>query len=353
MLLSKFQLSRAVLTTLAFAVFAPALPFEKIHIRGQMGKAKIDEAAHTIFVPVNYYGRGGIFPLESAYVEEFVLPKGTAHTLPDTVDLRDWHAFKIGEEEWKIKGGYQLPGSDFTKWHTEDVPGFATFGRIKCDEMVGGENQHIWDNGNPAYSTSGSKSWPTKKVTLKDGTIAAELETQKVFGVIASGNLFTGRIVREWSLKRLLQYAMGSDGKNLIKWGVPFTGRPKAVRVKFKYEGKGDTCTVMTSLENRKDGTRRYIATAWYSSAYDNDKKQEGVISISEPDENGLRTLEMKFIYGTPHKNADPLPDNAVHGKADEEITHINVVFGSSRRGDYFKGVKGAKLTVSKYELIY
>lgn len=324
----------------------------KVHIRGQIGKAVIDETQKSIIVQVNYYGKNGVYPLKKAVVEIFELSEKTSHTLPDTLNLVSWTSFKIGTEDWKIKGGYQLPHSDFQYWHSEKVKGFATFGTITCDEMVGSAKQRIWDNGNPAYSTSGSKNWPTYKTKLKDGSYAAELTTRSILGIIASGNLFTGRIVRDMSLKQLLGFT-DKDGKSLIRWGVPFEGRPIGFEVKFKYEGKGDSCTLTATLENQKQGIRHYIATAWYNGKTDNEKNKEGVISISEPDKNDLRTLKVKFLYGKRHKNADPLPEGVAQGNPNEEITHINVVFASSQKGDFFKGVKGAKLIVKDFKLLY
>lgn len=330
-----------------------AASVENIHIRGQVGRARIDTLRHEIVVRVNYFGQKGIYPLSRAKVELFKVGDSLTSTLPDTLDLRDWTNFKIGDVDWKIKGGYQLPGSHFGKWHSEQVPGFITFGHVDCDDMVGvSQYEYIWDNGNPAYSASGSKNWPTKKFKLADGSYAAELTTRKVVGVIASGNLFTGRVVRNMSLKQLLGFT-DKDGKDLINWGVPFESRPKGIRVKFKYDGLGDSCTVMATLENRGNGVRRFVGVAWYSATNDHDSSREGVMRISAPDKNGLRTLETAFIYGRSHKNADPLPNGAVQGGADEPITHVNVVFASSRKGDFFKGVKGARLLVKDFEFIY
>lgn len=339
---------------LLFAAFCSAEnPIQKLHVRGQIGKPKIDTVQKTVFVTVNYYGKNGTYPLSRAVVENFSLRDSLESTLRDSLDLRNWTSFKIGNENWKIKGGYQLPGSSFSEWHSEEVPGFITFGHVTCDEMVGKTSNHrIWDNGNPAFSASGSKKWPTKKVKLADSSYAAMLTTRKVVGVIASGNLFTGRIVRNMSLKQLLGFT-DKDGKALIQWGVLFEARPKALRVKFKYDGRGDSCTVMATLENRKDGTRRFIGVAWYSSTTDYDTSKEGVLSISKPDKNGLRTLETKFIYGRSHANADPMPEGAVQGNADEPITHVNVVFASSRKGDYFKGKENATLIVKDFQFVY
>lgn len=323
-----------------------------VKFQGQNGAAIIDAETRSIFVFFPYKYMDGVYPLKKARLILMDTENNVEPDLPAVVDLRNWVKFNVGADEWRIKGGYQLPGSDFGSWHKEIISGFITLGSVECDEMLGGENQTVWDNGNPAFSASGSKKWPTKKIALNDGTYAAELTTRSVLGIIASGNLFTGRIVRNMSLKQLMGFT-DKDGKALIEWGVPFEARPTGIRVKFNYQGLGDSCTIMATLENRTAAERRFIGTAWYSSTTDDDCSKEGVIKISEPDANGLRTLETTFLYGKQHTNADPLPSGVVLGKADEPITHVNVVFASSRNGDYFRGKKNATLIVKDFEFIY
>jgi len=351
-------MKRKIFVSISFILlihtFLPAQTIKDISVKGQIGNARIDNQAKRIFVMVNYEYNNGVYPLSKAEVEKIVTENNVPHTLPNVIDLRTWTKFTAGKEEWQIKGGYQLPYSDLGAWHEETISGFITFGKVKCDEMVepSDANLKIWDNGNPAYAASGSTNWPTQKVKLNDGTYAAELTTRSILGIIASGNLFTGRIERNMSLKQLLGFT-SKDGKDLIKWGVPFEARPVGFRVKFKYTGLTDSCTVMSVLENRTGGVRRFVGVAWYSATTDNDKTKEGVVSISEPDKNGLRTLETKFIYGKSHANADPFPKGAVQGAGNEQITHINIVFASSRRGDYFKGKKNAQLIIKDFEFVY
>ena len=256
----------------------------------------------------------------------------------------------------------QLPESDFSQWHTEKIPGFLTFGKRKCTEMPG-SSALCWDNGNPAFSASGSKNWPTRRITLPDGSVAALLQTKKVIGVIASGNLFTGRIVRNMGLGQLLGFT--NDGKQLIDWGVPFTGRPKGFRVKFSYDGLGDECSLVATLENRTETEivekkktkkvvdRKYVATAAYIGIVDFENEVACPTRVSEKDENGLRTLEVDFVYGENPEGTNALPDGVTQASADTEITHVNVVFASSAHGDYFEGVKNAKLIVKDFEFVY
>ena len=257
----------------------------------------------------------------------------------------------------------QIPESDFSKWHTEKIPGFLTFGKRECTEMPG-TSALCWDNGNPAFSASGSRNWPTKRIVLDDGSVAALLQTRKVVGVIASGNLFTGRVVRNMSLAQLLGFT-SKDGKELIDWGVPFTGRPTGFRVKFAYDGLGDECSLIATLENRtetevveknktkKKTERKYVATAAYIGKTDAENKTSCATRISDKDSSGLRTLEVDFLYGINPEGTNPLPDGVTQTTADTKITHVNVVFASSAHGDYFEGVKNAKLIVKDFEFLY
>jgi hypothetical protein len=344
----------SLLILLLIPTLLSAQTIQDVRVKGQIGNARIDHQAKRIFVMVNYEHDNRVYPLRRAEIERVITENDVPHTLPSIVDLRNWTRFTAGGEEWQIKGGYQLPHSDFGTWHEEVISGFITLGRVRCDGMVGPANPNlrIWDNGNPAYAASGSTNWPTQRIKLNDGTYAAELTTRNILGIVASGNLFTGRMERSMSLRQLMGFT-SKDGKELIQWGVPFEARPTAIRVKFKYTGLTDSCTVMAVLENRAGNVRRFVGVAWYSATTDNDKSKEGVVSISEPDRNGLRTLETRFIYGRPHTNADPLPDGAVQGAGNEQITHVTVVFASSRRGDFFKGRKNAQLIVKDFEFVY
>lgn len=245
----------------------------------------------------------------------------------------------------------QIPGSDFGSWHTETISGFLTFGSMECPEMPG-KKAGAWDTGNPAFAASGSKNWPTQKVVLKDGSVAAKLETRKVFGKIASGSLFTGRIVRKLSLKQLLGFT-DKDGGQLINFGVKFKGRPKGIRVKFSYNGLGDECSISATLENRNSGRNDVVASALFVGSDETKNKSNCVTRISAPDANGLRTLEIDFLYGQYPTGGNPIPDNVRQLRGDTEITHVNVCFSSSAHGDRFKGVKGAQLIIKDFEFIY
>ncbi len=331
----------------------------EITVEGQIEKAVINPDSATVYLPLPYYFDNSrtLFPISHSVVTSVKLQEGLTHTLPAELDLRHKTNFTIssvatGESRtWTIYGGYQIPGSDFSQWHSEKVPGFITIGTVECGEMPGGTEQSLWDNGNPAYATSGSKKWPTYQVTLPDGSTAARLTTRSTFGVIASGNLFTGRIERNMTLRQLLGFT-NKNGKELIDWGIPFEAIPKGFRIKFMYDGKGDLCSLSATLENRSDGIRSVVAAAGYIGTADTVTDTPDIL-ISEPDANGMRTLSAFFSYGVHLKDSPVLSGDDIIGTSDMPVTHINIVFASSAHGDEFKGEKDASLTVKDFELIY
>lgn len=332
----------------------------EIKVEGQIEKSVIDPVSATIYIPLPYYidGTSTVFPISKAKVVSVELQEGLTHTLPDEIDLRYKTNFIISSSEneksktWTISGGYQIPGSDFSQWHSEEVPGFITLGNVECKEIPGTSAQSLWDNGNPAFSTSGSKKWPTYKITLPDGSTAAQLTTRRVFGVIASGNLFTGKIERNMTLKQLLGFT-NKNGKALIDWGIPFEAVPKGFTIKFNYDGKGDECSLAATLENRNNDIRLIVGAAGYIGTAETSLTGP-TLSISEPDSNGMRTLTSFFVYDEDELAASPIiSEEDVIGESGLPVTHINVVFASSVNGDEFEGKKDATLTIKDFELIY
>ena len=338
-------------------------------VRNEILPAKINPSEQVVQVFLPYLNDGVLFNLAEIHLEKIEFSESDYECdLLEVFDLRQNKSFKIYKTssqeksdyiEWKIIGGYQIPDSDFSLWHTEKNSGFLTVGSVVCTEMPGKEFL-CWDNGNPAFSASGSKKWPTSRILLADGTVAAKLTTRKVVGIITSGNLFTGKIARGMSLKQLLSFTK-KDGKTLIDWGIPFEARPKGFRVKFLYDGLGDECSIVATLEkhsnysqnDKKILLREYVATAAYFGETDSKNQTNCPTRISEPDENGLRMLEVDFLYGKQPENVNPMPKGVVQVGADETITHVNVIFASSAHGDYFKGVKNATLIVKDFEFVY
>ncbi len=258
---------------------------------------------------------------------------------------------------YSVKAGYQLPGGNFNSWNKNDVT-----------------PDSIWGNANTLVTT-------TKKVT-SGSMIGAEIKTSSVLGITASGSLYTADFNPNGvGTLSMANSSTWPDGNELLDFGKPFAARPEYMEVKFSYEGKGDSCDIYILLENRtgnKNVNRKstdvntLVASAWFRStkADNSGRENPDVVSVSEPDENGMRTLRLKLKYGEPlegspiensstfntnlrSSNKSAINNGLVQGTGEEPVTHIRVVFASSADGNHYKGVKDATLIVDDLKLIY
>jgi hypothetical protein len=256
-----------------------------------------------------------------------------------------------------VKAGYQLPGENFNSWNKNDVL-----------------PDSVWGNANTLVTTM-------KKVT-SGSMIGAEIKTSSTLGITASGSLYTADFNPNGvGLLSMANSSTWPDGNELLDFGKPFAARPEYMEVKFSYEGKGDSCDIYILLENRtgnKNVNRKstdvntLVASAWFRStkADNSGRENPDVVSVSEPDENGMRTLRLKLKYGEPlegspiensstfntnlrSSNKSAINNGLVQGTGEEPVTHIRVVFASSADGNHYKGVKDATLIVDDLKLIY
>ena len=260
-------------------------------------------------------------------------------------------------ETYTVKAGYQLPGSNFNSWKGDDVT-----------------PDSIWGNANTILTT-------TEKIT-SGSMIGAKIQTSSALTKTASGSLYTA----VFNPKGVGTLSMASsstwpDGNELLDFGKPFNARPEFMEVKFSYEGKGDSCDIYILLENRtgdknvnrkSSDVNKLVASAWFRStkADNSGRENPDVVSVSAPDENGMRTLRLKLQYGEPlagspiensstfdtkleSSNKSAINNGLVQGFGDEPVTHIRVVFASSADGNHYKGTKGAILVIDEMKLIY
>ncbi|WP_405341943.1 PCMD domain-containing protein [Fibrobacter sp.] len=340
---------------------SPASETPKILSLSIAGKdAVIDEENKSIHVD-DFEFRTDLTDLELTDME---LSEGALAnvTVGESYDFGMGVQVKVTNEDdesviYSVKAGYQLPGSNFNSWNKNDVT-----------------PDSIWGNANTIVET-------TKKVT-SGSMIGAEIKTASALIKMASGSLYTA----DFNPNGVGTLSMASsktwpDGNELLDFGKPFAARPEYMEVKFSYDGKGDSCDIYILLENRtgnKNVNRKstdvntLVASAWFRStkADNSGRENPDVVSVSEPDENGMRTLRLKLKYGEPlegspiensstfdttlkssHKSA--INNGLVQGTGEEPVTHIRVVFASSADGNHYEGVEGATLIVDDLKLIY
>lgn len=282
-------------------------------------------------------------------------------TVGESYDFGAGIQVKVTNEDesvtYSVKAGYQLPGENFNSWNKNDVT-----------------PDSIWGNANTILTTTEKKT--------SGSMIGAMIKTGSALTKIASGSLYTA----DFNPNGVGTLSMASsstwpDGNELLDFGKPFAARPEYMEVKFSYEGKGDSCDIYILLENRtgnKNVNRKstdvntLVASAWFRStkADNSGRENPDVVSVSEPDENGMRTLRLKLKYGEPlegspiensstfdtklkSSNKAAINNGLVQGTGEEPVTHIRVVFASSADGNHYKGVSGATLIVDDLKLIY
>ena len=248
-------------------------------------------------------------------------------------------------ETYTVKAGYQLPGSNFNSWKGDNVT-----------------PDSIWGNANTILTT-------TEKIT-SGSMIGAKIQTSSALTKTASGSLYTA----VFNPKGVGTLSMASsstwpDGNELLDFGKPFNARPEFMEVKFSYEGNrtGDK-----NVNRKSSDVNKLVASAWFRStkADNTGRENPDVVSVSAPDENGMRTLRLKLQYGEPlagspiensstfntkleSSNKSAINNGLVQGLGDEPVTHIRVVFASSADGNHYKGTKGATLVIDEMKLIY
>lgn len=321
--------------------------------------AVIDEESKSIHVDDLAF-RTDLTALELSAME---LSEGATAsvTVGESYDFGAGVQVKVTNEDesvtYSVKAGYQLPGENFNSWNKNDVT-----------------PDSIWGNANTILTTTEKKT--------SGSMIGAMIKTGSALTKIASGSLYTA----DFNPNGVGTLSMASsstwpDGNELLDFGKPFAARPEFMEVKFSYEGKGDSCDIYILLENRtgnKNVNRKstdvntLVASAWFRStkADNSGRENPDVVSVSEPDENGMRTLRLKLKYGEPlegspiensstfdtklkSSNKAAINNGLVQGTGEEPVTHIRVVFASSADGNHYKGVSGATLIVDDLKLIY
>lgn len=331
-------------------------------------EAEIDQDAGTVFLNMNYAIDLDLRDLEIKGLE---LSDGATASVKVGESYNFARGLKVTLENdgveriYTVKAGYQYPGSDFNTWVKDD------FGNK--NDIAG------WDNGNNSAISS------TKTLTVNENEQVVKMESidAKILGIgkFASGNM----LVAYFNPKGVgtLNLTKYDDGNELIDFGRPFYGRPKYVEFDVKYEGKGDSCDLYVILEHRSrasnEGKNQYrtssdvntmIASAWYRATTVESEDDPDVVSITDAERSGYKTIRLAFKYGEPHDNS-PIHNSSVFTKKllnsagidnhvvptdspDEfDVTHIRVVMASSALGNLYKGSVGATLWADEMRLIY
>ena len=216
-----------------------------------------------------------------------------------------------------------------------------------------------WGNGNKAADMAGLVISESDASTYSQGTKSAKLSGKRIqiltIDKVAPGNLFSGSFVA----------TVGTKGGK-VNFGRPFTARPSAMKVDYKY-----TCGAITHNEGgpSNDTTPHAVGDPdrchIYIALGDWDYKTFGGTSESPVQVN---TTDVSTLFD-PNNDAVIAYGELVKGESvndwTEEVirlkykdttrrpTHIIISCSSSKLGDYLTGSYNSILWVDDFELIY
>ena len=233
----------------------------------------------------------------------------------------------------------QLANMSFDDWHQGDPGGYTWY------PMAEGVPQ-IWSSANPGvYMMSAVNSArPEYAYRAVQKGAAARLESVKVFGMFAAGNVMTGEF-----LKATVSGGVGAE----LNWGTPFTSRPYSLKGYYSYSPK----SIDNASENNKDKLGQM-------------DKAQILVMLTDWDEPFLvKTATETFVdyEKDTHIIALGMIETDVDTKGQyvefecplvyrDEVRkpkYIVMVACSSLYGDYFTGGLGSVMYVDEWELIY
>lgn len=206
---------------------------------------------------------------------------------------------------------------------------------VKKIVMPNAEGYSTWDSAN----SSGAAITTSSTTDAVSGN-AARLESVDAFGMLAAGNIFTGKFV-----------GLAGLGAKL-DWGVSFTSRPIALRGYYKYSpktidysdgpytdknGQIDECQILIFLTDWSTPFRVNTSDA----VFVNLDSDPGIIALGQLNSSNTDKGYVQFTLPLVYRDSSRIP------------THIVIAAASSRYGDYFTGGVGSVLLIDEFELVY
>lgn len=239
------------------------------------------------------------------------------------------------KDEFTTEMERQMPNTNFDSWFMK--------GQIVYPNIDLTEGNYWWDSANPGSGAMGLLPTKEEKSIVISGS-AARLATGSVIGVMAAGNIYTGKFG-----------AVAGLGAS-IEFGRPFECRPSIMEGYYKYE-PGPIDMFKAPYEDKKDETDKcsiYILLADWdrpftvntnTGTFIDYKNDPAIIAYGELPDGSAATGSEKNGY---KKFSIPL-----EYRSDRKPKYIVVVAASSKLGDYFTGSTKSVLYLDEFSLKY
>lgn len=279
----------------------------------------------------------------SAGTYEYKIGYGEIYSEVKTFEIQ---AEEVSEEQL-YNGGFEL-------WHNRSVS--ALLGKTNIPVPTESEDITYWDSSN-----TGSAKGGNGKITNEDtqfvhgGEKSAKLASTSALGKLAAASLFTGSF---GNLSLTTQVAE-------LKWGVPFTSRPKALKGYMSYkpgavnivasgnyasilpsnapkEGESDHCQIYCALLTEALTVSNAIVDGHINiPAWGKEDHDSRVIAYGELTVNQEQSDWVEFNINLDYYDTETKP------------THLLIVCSACKYGDYFHGSSKSVLYLDDFELVY
>lgn len=216
-----------------------------------------------------------------------------------------------------------------------------------------GDGASFWDTGNHGSTTVGTTNVTVYTEDACQGSKAAKLSSQNVFGIFAAGNLFVG------------EYKKTDAPNGVLGFGREFKSYPTRLKGMFKYQtasitqagprfenllGTTDECIVWVALgdwnlqENVETGVRTAVEVRTDKGGNNGqyfDKNDPHIIAYGE------------MTCGENVNEYTPFSVELEYRATNRKPTALLIVCSASKYGDYFTGAPGATMWVDDFSLEY
>lgn len=226
---------------------------------------------------------------------------------------------------------------EFTTSAAETLHNLSFDDWSKSDKMPNAEGYAIWDSAN---STNLTVTTTPSTDAVKGKAARLESISAMGIGILAAGNIFTGKFIQVDGLGAQLD------------WGVTFSSKPLALRGYYKYspktidkaknpysdkKGQMDESQILIFLTDWT-GPFRVNTNNKQFVDYDNDPE---IIALGQLNSSNTDKEYVQFTLPIVYRDNSRIP------------THIVLAAASSRYGDYFTGGVGSVLLIDEFEFVY
>lgn len=282
---------------------------------------------------------------------------------------------KTSVQEFVTAPATQLPNSSFENVSKVSGQDFYKFYDPSCG--VEDCKYMFWGSGNGDYPEEGGEKGSANMGIIittvdteekVDGLQSVRAQTSQTAGMLAAGNLFTGKFAG----------LVGTEGGK-VNFGRQWTTRPKALKLWCKYTtGKMDIvkgAPIGVTLNKGVDYDRAQIKVAlgnWNYRTYGGTAESPVHVNTTDAntfvnfntDPSTIANGELIIHYDSYLINGKDQQSTATdkwieytiplnYHDTDELPTHIIISCAASQFGDYFSGYSASKLWLDKFELIY